>query len=206
RHAHADGHDLPDRLVTEGPREGAGDFAVRLVDVGVAHAAGADLDEDLVRPGLRRRHLPGHPGAVGRWDDCGSHGNSPSGKSGMPAAGALGTCVGHHGTGRADEKCPPVGPSAGSKARRTASAAPSSTVCVPRWSFRSVAVYPGPAEFTLIGVSFSSKASCTVSMLRAALADRVLAEHVKLDEAGRNPSAWSFSAAAAPRPRSRAPT
>src|SRR5262245_66019597 len=92
---------------------------------------------------------------------------------------SLGICVpllrlvrargGHHGPGPADEKYPPVGPSAGSNARRTASAAPCSTVCVPPWSFRSVAVYPGSAEFTLIGVSLSSKASCTVSMLRAAL-------------------------------------
>src|SRR5215831_1788995 len=87
----------------------------------------------------------------------------------MSAAQTLGPCVGHHGTGPADEKYPPDGPLAGSKASRTASAAPSSTVCVPRWSFRSVAVYPGSAAFTLIGVSFSSKASCTVSMLRAAL-------------------------------------
>src|SRR5262249_6085471 len=149
---------LSDGLVTERPREGEGDFAAGLVDVGVAHAAGADLDEDLVRPGLGRRHLPEYPGAVGRRDDSGSHVNPPSGKSGMSAARTPGACVGHHGTGPADEKYLPVGPSAGSKARRTASAAPCSTVWVPRWSFRSVAVYPGSAEFTLIGVSLSSKA------------------------------------------------
>src|SRR5262249_60069713 len=92
---------------------------------------------------------------------------------------SLGICVlllrlvrarcGHHGTGPADEKYPPVGPSAGSKASRTASAAPCSTVCLPWWSFRSVAVYPGSAEFTLIGVSLSSKASCPGGNVRAAL-------------------------------------
>jgi hypothetical protein len=77
RHARADGQDLADGLVTERPREGAGDFAARLVDVGVAHAAGADLDEDLVWPGLGRRHVLEHPGAVDRWDDGGFHFNPP---------------------------------------------------------------------------------------------------------------------------------
>src|SRR5580704_1770432 len=43
-----------------------------------------------------------------------------------------GRSAAHHATGPADEKNPPLGPSAGSSARRMASAAPSSTVCVPR--------------------------------------------------------------------------
>ena len=49
-----------------------------------------------------------------------------------------------------------------------ASAAPSWMVCVPRWLLSSVAVKPGSAELTLIPVSFSSAASCTVSMFTAA--------------------------------------
>jgi hypothetical protein len=50
----------------------------------------------------------------------------------------------------------PVAPLSGSKANRTISAAPCSTVWYPRCALRSVAVYPGSAEFTLIVVSLNS--------------------------------------------------
>ena len=45
--------------------------------------------------------------------------------------------------------------------------APSSTVLVPRWPFRSVAVYPGSARLNLM--PGRALAYCTVSMLSAVL-------------------------------------
>jgi NAD(P)-dependent dehydrogenase (short-subunit alcohol dehydrogenase family) len=63
----------------------------------------------------------------------------------------------------------PVGPSGPSSATRTASAAPSSTVSVPLYSFRLVLVKPGETALTLIPVDPSSIAMASVIALRAVL-------------------------------------
>src|SRR5215472_14253301 len=70
----------------------------------------------------------------------------------------------------------PLGPSAGRVARYTLGSAPSDAVRNPRWSLKSVAVKPGFAELTLIGVPLSSLAYMTVIMLSAALDDGYCAE------------------------------
>src|SRR5580704_13172580 len=75
----------------------------------------------------------------------------------------------YQGTMPPVSKKPPVGASSGARDWRTVSAAPSSTVWVPLLPFNSVAVYPGLTVLTLIGVSRSSQASCTVIILRIAL-------------------------------------
>jgi ribosomal protein S18 acetylase RimI-like enzyme len=63
----------------------------------------------------------------------------------------------------------PLGPSSGRVARYTLGSAPSAAVRNPLWLLKSVAVHPGLAELTLIGVSRSSLAYMTVIMLSAAL-------------------------------------
>src|ERR1700730_11874539 len=65
----------------------------------------------------------------------------------------------------------PLGPSSGRVARYTLGSAPSLAERNPRWLLKSVAVNPGLAALTLIGVSPSSLAYMTVIMLSAALDD-----------------------------------
>src|SRR5258708_36405579 len=65
----------------------------------------------------------------------------------------------------------PLGPSSGRVARYTFGSAPSLAERNPRWLLKSVAVNPGLAALTLIGVSRSSLAYMTVIMLSAALDD-----------------------------------
>src|SRR5487761_473459 len=65
----------------------------------------------------------------------------------------------------------PLGPSSGRVARYTLGSAPSAAERKPRWLLKSVAVNPGLAALTLIGVSRSSLAYMTVIMSSAALDD-----------------------------------
>src|ERR1700761_1942543 len=65
----------------------------------------------------------------------------------------------------------PLGPSSGRVARYTLGSAPSAADRNPRWPLKSVAVRPGWAALTLIGVSPSSLAYMTVIMLSAAFDD-----------------------------------
>src|SRR6185295_19871995 len=75
----------------------------------------------------------------------------------------------HHGTGLRELKNPPVGPSAGKVASHTGVSAPCSVVPGASSPPISVLIQPGCAEFTLIGVSRSSCASCTVKAFTAVL-------------------------------------
>src|SRR3984885_14941675 len=63
----------------------------------------------------------------------------------------------------------PFGPSSARVARYTLGSAPSLAERNPRWLLKSVAVNPGLASLTLIGVSRSSLAYMTVIMSSAAL-------------------------------------
>src|SRR3984885_8213211 len=63
----------------------------------------------------------------------------------------------------------PCGPSSARVARYTLGSAPSLAERNPRWLLKSVAVNPGLAALTLIGVSRSSLAYMTVIMSSAAL-------------------------------------
>src|ERR1700751_2916187 len=65
----------------------------------------------------------------------------------------------------------PLGPSSRRVARYTLGSAASAADRNPRWPLKSVAVKPGLAAFTLIGVSPSSLAYMTVTMVSAALDD-----------------------------------
>ena len=66
--ARAERRDLADDLVAENERQlGMRQLAVDDVQIGAAHAAGRDLDEDLVRPGHGHRKL-GKPAAAGPAD------------------------------------------------------------------------------------------------------------------------------------------
>src|SRR5690606_22422830 len=79
----------------------------------------------------------------------------------------------HHGCDCPRMEKPPLGPASSTSASRTLVRAPSGTSSSPRCSpstwFMSVFTYPGWMVLTLIALSLSSQASCTVHALTALL-------------------------------------
>src|SRR5438552_1455567 len=69
-------NDLADRLVAEDSGEWSGQMSERLMDVGVADAAGMHLHEHLIRSGLRLRNVFDLPRTANSGNDGGLHNTS----------------------------------------------------------------------------------------------------------------------------------
>src|SRR5438552_1635868 len=69
-------NDLADRLVAEDSGEWSGQMSERLMDVGVADAAGMHLHEHLIRSGLRLRNVFDLPRTAHSGNDGGLHNTS----------------------------------------------------------------------------------------------------------------------------------